>query len=76
MHKIGLHILARASINISELDFKQVQDQVDKVEFSGPLLSQTQTVEELLEKHERQIRQAVRQSWFQRGLKVHQMFAT
>ncbi|XP_016447040.1 protein IMPAIRED IN BABA-INDUCED STERILITY 1 [Nicotiana tabacum] len=53
-----------------------VQDQVDKVEFSGPLLSQTQTVEELLEKHERQIRQAVRQSWFQRGLKVHQMFAT
>ncbi|XP_075097208.1 protein IMPAIRED IN BABA-INDUCED STERILITY 1 isoform X2 [Nicotiana tabacum] len=53
-----------------------VQDQGDKVEFSGPLLSQTQTVEELLEKHERQIRQAVRQSLFQRGLKVHQMFAT
>ncbi|OIT03642.1 PREDICTED: probable serine/threonine-protein kinase At1g54610 [Nicotiana attenuata] len=53
-----------------------VQDQGDKVEFSGPLLSQTQTFEELLEKHECQIRQAVRQSWFQRGLKVHQMFAT
>ncbi|KAM3380769.1 protein IMPAIRED IN BABA-INDUCED STERILITY 1 isoform X1 [Capsicum galapagoense] len=43
-----------------------VQDQMDKVEFSGPLLSQSHRVEELLEKHERQIRQAVRRSWFQR----------
>ncbi|CDP18308.1 unnamed protein product [Coffea canephora] len=42
------------------------QDQGDKVEFSGPLLSQSQRVDELLEKHERQIRQAVRRSWFQR----------
>ncbi|CAN4088416.1 unnamed protein product [Withania somnifera] len=43
-----------------------VQDQMEKVEFSGPLLSQSQRVEELLEKHERQICQAVRRSWFQR----------
>ncbi|KAK4354241.1 hypothetical protein RND71_026435 [Anisodus tanguticus] len=49
-----------------------VQDQGDKVEFSGPLLSesQTHTVEELLEKHECHIRQAVRRSWFQRGSKL------
>ncbi|CAI9112032.1 OLC1v1012401C2 [Oldenlandia corymbosa var. corymbosa] len=43
------------------------QDQGDKVEFSGPLLSQSKRVDELLEKHERQIRQAVRRSWFQKG---------
>uniref|UniRef100_A0A5B6ZE99 Protein kinase domain-containing protein n=1 Tax=Davidia involucrata TaxID=16924 RepID=A0A5B6ZE99_DAVIN len=45
------------------------QDQGDKVEFSGPLLSQSHRVDELLEKHERHIRQAVRRSWFQRGKK-------
>ncbi|XP_020226560.1 protein IMPAIRED IN BABA-INDUCED STERILITY 1 isoform X1 [Cajanus cajan] len=43
------------------------QDQGEKVEFSGPLLSQMHTVDELLEKHERHIRQTVRRSWFQRG---------
>ncbi|TXG51697.1 hypothetical protein EZV62_024221 [Acer yangbiense] len=43
------------------------QDQGDKVEFSGPLLSQSNRIDELLERHERQIRQAVRKSWFQRG---------
>lgn len=43
------------------------QDQGDMVEFSGPLLSQSYKVDELLERHERQIRQAVRRSWFQRG---------
>ncbi|XP_073015164.1 protein IMPAIRED IN BABA-INDUCED STERILITY 1-like isoform X1 [Primulina eburnea] len=42
------------------------QEQWEKVEFSGPLLSQSQRIDELLEKHERQIRQAVRRSWFQR----------
>lgn len=45
------------------------QDQGDKVEFSGPLLSQSHRIDELLERHERQIRQAVRKSWFQRGKK-------
>lgn len=44
-------------------------DQEDKVEFSGPLLSQSHRVDELLERHERHIRQAVRRSWFQRGKK-------
>lgn len=43
------------------------QDQGEKVEFSGPLLSQSHRIDELLERHERQIRQAVRKSWFQRG---------
>ncbi|XP_051115773.1 protein IMPAIRED IN BABA-INDUCED STERILITY 1 [Andrographis paniculata] len=41
--------------------------QGEKVEFSGPLLTQSQRIDELLEKHERHIRQAVRRSWFQRG---------
>ncbi|XVF11867.1 hypothetical protein REPUB_Repub08aG0064300 [Reevesia pubescens] len=45
------------------------QDEGDKVEFSGPLLSQSHRVDELLERHERQIRQAIRRSWFQRGKK-------
>lgn len=44
------------------------QDQGDTVEFSGPLLSQSHKVDELLEKHERQIRRIVRKSWFQRGI--------
>ncbi|GFP87452.1 probable serine/threonine-protein kinase at1g54610 [Phtheirospermum japonicum] len=44
-------------------------DQGEKVEFSGPLLSQSHRIDELLEKHERHIRQAVRRSWFQRGSK-------
>lgn len=48
----------------SNLDF---QDDGDKVEFSGPLLSQSHRVDELLQRHERQIRQAIRKSWFQKG---------
>ncbi|KAL0304596.1 UNVERIFIED_CONTAM: protein IMPAIRED IN BABA-INDUCED STERILITY 1 [Sesamum calycinum] len=44
-------------------------DQGEKVDFSGPLLSQSQRIDELLEKHERHIRQAVRRSWFQRELR-------
>lgn len=44
-------------------------DQEEKVEFSGPLLSQSHGIDELLERHERQIRRAVRRSWFQRGTK-------
>lgn len=42
------------------------KDQEVKVEFSGPLLSQSHKVDQLLEKHERHMRQAVRRSWFQR----------
>lgn len=37
------------------------------MEFSGPLLSQSNRIDELLERHERQIRRAVRKSWFHRG---------
>lgn len=39
----------------------------DKIEFSGPLLSQSYRIDELLEKHERHVRQAVRRSWFHKG---------
>ncbi|XP_027942164.1 protein IMPAIRED IN BABA-INDUCED STERILITY 1 [Vigna unguiculata] len=46
------------------------QDQGERVEFSGPLLSQMHTVDELLERHERHIRRTVRRSWFQRGKKA------
>ncbi|KAL5723000.1 [pyruvate dehydrogenase (acetyl-transferring)] kinase [Ranunculus cassubicifolius] len=45
------------------------QDDGSMVEFSGPLLSQTHKIDELLERHERHIRQAVRRSWFQRDKK-------
>ncbi|KAJ9568570.1 hypothetical protein OSB04_004536 [Centaurea solstitialis] len=42
-------------------------NQEEKVEFSGPLLTQSHQIDELLERHERQVRQAVRRSWFQTG---------
>ncbi|KAL5544551.1 hypothetical protein UlMin_008335 [Ulmus minor] len=51
----------------SDLGF---QDGGEKVDFSGPLLSQSHRVDELLERHERQIRRAVRKSWFHRGKKL------
>ncbi|WCJ35899.1 Protein kinase superfamily protein [Euphorbia peplus] len=47
------------------------QDRGEKVDFSGPLLCQSHKVDELLEKHERHIRQAVRKSWFHRGSRKH-----
>ncbi|KAJ8485417.1 hypothetical protein OPV22_017902 [Ensete ventricosum] len=53
------------SQDLSKDLYKGFHDQ-DRVEFSGPLLSQTHKVDELLQKHERHIRQAVRRSWFQR----------
>ncbi|CAL9198386.1 unnamed protein product [Musa hybrid cultivar] len=40
----------------------------DRIEFSGPLLSESHKVDELLQKHERHMRQAIRRSWFQRGI--------
>ncbi|KAG9439689.1 hypothetical protein H6P81_019854 [Aristolochia fimbriata] len=45
------------------------QDDAERVEFSGPLLSQSNKVDEILQRNERHIRQAVRRSWFQRGKK-------
>ncbi|CAA7043243.1 unnamed protein product [Microthlaspi erraticum] len=41
----------------------------DKIDFSGPLLSQSYGVDQLLERHERHIRNLVRKPWFQRGKK-------
>ncbi|XP_077216076.1 protein IMPAIRED IN BABA-INDUCED STERILITY 1-like [Tasmannia lanceolata] len=43
------------------------QDEGDKIEFSGPLLSQSSKVDEILERNERHIRQAAHRPWFQRG---------
>ncbi|KAL1334176.1 hypothetical protein HN51_063071 [Arachis hypogaea] len=45
------------------------QDQGDTVDFSGPLISQMHTVDEILERHERHIRRTVRRSWFQKDKK-------
>ncbi|XP_047328192.1 protein IMPAIRED IN BABA-INDUCED STERILITY 1-like [Impatiens glandulifera] len=45
------------------------EDQAEKVEFSGPLLTKSLKVDELLARHDRQIRHAIRKSWFQRGNK-------
>ncbi|XP_062188061.1 protein IMPAIRED IN BABA-INDUCED STERILITY 1-like [Phragmites australis] len=53
----------------SKNSFKDNHDQGEKVEYSGPLLSQSHKVDELLERHERHIRQVVRKSWFGRGRK-------
>ncbi|RCV13823.1 hypothetical protein SETIT_2G376800v2 [Setaria italica] len=54
----------------SKNSFKGDHDQEEKVEYSGPLLSQSHKVDELLQKHERHIRQVVRTSWFRRGRKL------
>ena len=62
-----MYYLDRISLTL-KLEWIQVcQDQGDMIEFSGPLLPQSYRVDELLERNERHIRQAVRRSWFQRG---------
>ena len=55
--------------NFLKLLMQIYQNQEEKVEFSGPLLTQSHQIDELLEQHERQVRQAVRRSWFQKGRK-------
>ncbi|KAJ6836915.1 putative serine/threonine-protein kinase isoform X2 [Iris pallida] len=64
----GICMADAVSVNRSIMGY---QDQGERVDFSGPLLSQAHKVDELLEKHERHIRQAVRRSWFQRGRRQH-----
>ncbi|XP_040366846.1 protein IMPAIRED IN BABA-INDUCED STERILITY 1 isoform X1 [Rosa chinensis] len=58
----------RVAATKSDLSFP-LDDEEDKVEFSGPLLSQPYKVDEFLERHERHIRRATRNSWFYRGKK-------
>ncbi|XP_040385279.1 probable serine/threonine-protein kinase At1g54610 [Oryza brachyantha] len=45
---------------------------MDRVGFSGPLLSQPRRIDELLHDHEQQIRRAGRRSWFHKGSKREQ----
>jgi hypothetical protein len=45
----------------------------ERVEYSGPLLSQSHKIDELLEKHERHIRQVGRKSWFGKGTVVQKL---
>ncbi|PKI72148.1 hypothetical protein CRG98_007467 [Punica granatum] len=63
---LKLYLREEMSSKRSDLGY---HSNAEKVEFSGPLLSQSHRVDELLERHERQIRQAVRKSWFQRAKK-------
>ncbi|KAJ1265991.1 hypothetical protein BS78_08G116300 [Paspalum vaginatum] len=46
---------------------KKYKGKVDRVDFSGPLLSQPRRIDELLHNHEQQIRRAGRRSWFKKG---------
>ncbi|KAF1887237.1 hypothetical protein Lal_00040837 [Lupinus albus] len=60
--------LYRRDDSLSKRSSQSYQDQAEKVEYSGPLLSQMHTVDELLERHEHHIRRIVRRSWFQKGI--------
>ncbi|KAL6623533.1 hypothetical protein ACP70R_033412 [Stipagrostis hirtigluma subsp. patula] len=55
----------------SQFDDKH-KAKVDRVDFSGPLLSQPRRVDELLQNHEQQIRRARHRPWFQKGSKREQ----
>jgi hypothetical protein len=52
---------------ICECGLQKYKGQMDRVDFSGPLLSQPRRIDELLENHEQHIRRAGRGSWFRRG---------
>lgn len=54
-------------VRFMELQGGHGHGQEEKAEYSGPLLPQSHKVDELLQKNERHIRQAVRTSWFRRG---------
>ncbi|KAM0835494.1 hypothetical protein ACQ4PT_062895 [Festuca glaucescens] len=57
----------------SKNSMKNDHDHGERVEYSGPLMSQSHKIDELLEKHERHIRQVVRKSWFGRGKVVSEI---
>ncbi|KAE9602199.1 putative protein-serine/threonine kinase CMGC-CDK-CRK7-CDK9 family [Lupinus albus] len=61
--------LYRRNDSLSKRSSQSYQDEAEKVEYSGPLLSQMHTVDELLERHEHHIQCIVRRSWFQKGKK-------
>ncbi|KAG2259486.1 hypothetical protein Bca52824_078780 [Brassica carinata] len=63
---LALYQREEKAAKLGHLGYK---DNDEKIEFSGPLLSQSYGVDELLERHERQIRQLVRKSWSQKGKK-------
>ncbi|KAL0757296.1 hypothetical protein Bca101_094964 [Brassica carinata] len=60
---LALYQREEKAAKLGHLGYK---DNDEKIEFSGPLLSQSYGVDELLERHERQIRQLVRKSWSQK----------
>ncbi|XP_020580224.1 probable serine/threonine-protein kinase At1g54610 isoform X1 [Phalaenopsis equestris] len=64
--KFHSHDFSRKGTMQSKRSMLGYHDERERVDFSGPLLSKSQKVDELLEKHERQIRKAVRKSWFQK----------
>ncbi|XP_062203303.1 protein IMPAIRED IN BABA-INDUCED STERILITY 1-like [Phragmites australis] len=63
----------RQTLDVKQLKTgKKYKGKVDRVDFSGPLLSQPRRIDELLQNHEQQIRRAGRRSWFQKGSKREQ----
>ncbi|CAH9078651.1 unnamed protein product [Cuscuta europaea] len=63
-HEVSLALYLKEEMDVKRMN--AVHSHGDRVEFSGPLLPQSHRMDELLEKHERHIRQAVRRSWFRR----------
>ncbi|CAN6329560.1 unnamed protein product [Urochloa humidicola] len=60
--------LLRQTVDAKQLKAgKKYKGKVDRVDFSGPLLSQPRRIDELLQNHEQQIRRAGRRSWFKKG---------
>jgi hypothetical protein len=72
---IFLVVLSYNSLFILELLFQNFEDRSDQMEYSGPILSQSQLVDDFLTKHEKHIRSAVRRSWFQKGTKLSQKYS-
>ncbi|KAK3140073.1 hypothetical protein QOZ80_5AG0395240 [Eleusine coracana subsp. coracana] len=63
----------RQTVDVKQLKtVKKHKGQMDRVDFSGPLLSQPRRIDELLENHEHQIRRAGPRSWFRRESKREQ----
>ncbi|RWW71572.1 hypothetical protein BHE74_00020677 [Ensete ventricosum] len=67
----GYHPRDAVSFTIWSENFQGYRDRAEKVDFSGPVLLQSEKVDEFLEKHEQHVRKAMRKSWFQRGKKSH-----
>ncbi|GJY26279.1 ABC transporter G family member 35-like protein, partial [Tanacetum coccineum] len=70
LHRMAAeNLISKRAWSEGKLVVQIYQNQEEEIEFSGLLLSQSRQIDELLERHERQIRQAVRRSWLQKDKK-------